>query len=160
MNFLIFCFFIHFLNFFRKSRFAILSDCLIVRRADFAVKLPSICMRSKLRNLITSYILVTRTSFLQHWISLVERYRYEIFDINYLHFHFWMIAELWNRHSTNKFYCQTFFNLYAIKFLQLNNIMRICHTNFVFATLNFARRALQISNLKYRLFAFSLLNDC
>ena len=117
-------------------------------------------MRSKLRNLITFYIFVTRTLFLQHWISLVERYKYEIFDINYLHFHFWMIAKLWNRHSTSKLCCQIFFNLYAIKISQLNNILRNCHINFIFAALNFARRALQISNLKYRLFAFSLLNDC
>ena len=160
MNFLIYCFSIHFFNFFKKSQFAILSDCLIVKKTDFVVKFSSICMRSKFDNWITFCAIVTSTSFLQHWISLVERYKYQISSIEYLHFHFWMIAELWARYWTSKLYCQIISILYAIKSLQLNNIMRICHMNFIFAILNFFRQALQISCLKYRLFAFSLLNDC
>ena len=131
-----------------------------IERTNIAVKSFRFCMQSNLCNWITSCAFVTRTSFLQYWISLVKRYKYHISNIDYLHFHFWMIVELWTKYWTNKHCNQIISILYAVKSLQLNNIMRIYHTNFIFASLNFSRQTLQISCFKYRLFAFSLLNDC
>ena len=54
--------------------------------------------------------------------------------------------------------------MYAIKRSQLNNSLRICHTNFILAWLNFAHRELHISCLIYlidivNLLFMSLFND-
>ena len=103
-------------------------------------------MQSNLYNWIIQYVFVTTIKFLHRWISLIERYKYQITYINHLRFHLLMIVELKHKQKSNlniKVWCM------QSNFRNWITFLRICHTNFIFAWLNFAYRELHISCLIY-----------
>ena len=54
--------------------------------ANWKIELSWVCMKRNLRNWIAIHSLVTSFSFLQHWTSLIERYRYQISHVYHLLF--------------------------------------------------------------------------
>ena len=82
----------------------IVIEMMIERRFErdlHAISLFFDWVQSNLCNWIIQCVFVTTTRFLHRWISLVERYRYQITYINHLRSHLLMIVELKHKHKSD-----------------------------------------------------------